>query len=442
VREALAYLHPDGYDFWIRMGMAIHHSSGGTDEGFGLWHDWSSRGDTYDGLEDCRYHWRSFGDYDGRALGLGSLYSAAKCKGFDPAPPPPETPPLTAYAGDREAGGPTVQRRALRITWAREYGSVNPARFVVGHLIECGSLVCIYGESNTGKSTFAIDVGLTCTQGVPWRGRRTRPCVVVYLPLEGARGVRDRVHARMLRDELPDDLPFLDLTGSVDLLNPAMVEDLIAIIRSVVREGFEILLIVDTVHRAMPGGDENSGQDMGALVAACDVIRTQTAATVILVHHAGKDTTRGARGHSSLRAAVDTEIEITGTQNPRVAKVTKQRDLPSGDVFPFNLEAVEIGTDPETFQTIRACIVVPLDTVPSTTRRDPTGRNQQLLLGGIREHVRANDSPIIASLDLRKIAKAQGLKDRRRFTEARDSLERDGWITPSVGGHRYAGDVL
>jgi len=30
----------------------------------------------------------------------------------------------------------------------------------------------------------------------------------------------------------------------------------------------------------------------------------------MIIHHSGKDKNKGARGHSSLRAAVDTEIEI------------------------------------------------------------------------------------------------------------------------------------
>ena len=69
------------------------------------------------------------------------------------------------------------------MTWAREYDSLLSApRFLVGNLIESGSLVLVYGESNTGKSTFAIDVALTCGRGIPWRGRRTRKAISAYLP--------------------------------------------------------------------------------------------------------------------------------------------------------------------------------------------------------------------------------------------------------------------
>ena len=46
-----------------------------------------------------------------------------------------------------------------------------------------------------------------------------------------------------------------------------------------------------------------------------------------------------------LRAATDTEIEVTVQNGIHVAKVTKQRDFAIGDVFAFRLNQVEIGTD-------------------------------------------------------------------------------------------------
>ena len=36
---ALQHLSPDGYENWIRAGMAVHAASAGSDEGFALWHD-------------------------------------------------------------------------------------------------------------------------------------------------------------------------------------------------------------------------------------------------------------------------------------------------------------------------------------------------------------------------------------------------------------------
>jgi hypothetical protein len=46
VTEALAYVDPAGYDAWLMVGMALHHASGGADDGLELWDSWSCGGIT------------------------------------------------------------------------------------------------------------------------------------------------------------------------------------------------------------------------------------------------------------------------------------------------------------------------------------------------------------------------------------------------------------
>ena len=71
-------------------------------------------------------------------------------------------------------------------------------------------------------------------------------------------------------------------------------------------------MVVDTLARAMTG-NENAPEDMGSFVAACGRIREACEGHVLVVHHCGKDAAKGARGHSSLRAATDVELEVTPT---------------------------------------------------------------------------------------------------------------------------------
>ena len=44
--EALAHIDPAGYDAWLMVGMALHHASGGADDGLELWDSWSCGGIT------------------------------------------------------------------------------------------------------------------------------------------------------------------------------------------------------------------------------------------------------------------------------------------------------------------------------------------------------------------------------------------------------------
>ena len=161
------------------------------------------------------------------------------------------------------------------------------------------------------------------------------------------------------------------VTVPVDLRDPnGDTRRIIAAIRSIERErGDPVLLcVVDTLSRAFGSGNENASEDMGALVRNSDLIRHETGANVLWVHHCGKDVAKGARGHSLLRAATDTEIEVTNRDGFVVAKITKQRDGHAGDELAAKLIAVEVGVSKWGTPTT-ACIVEPLEAAPLGVKR-------------------------------------------------------------------------
>lgn len=85
------------------------------------------------------------------------------------------------------------------------------------------------------------------------------------------------------------------------------------------------LVVVDTLAAGFGSGNENSPDDMGAFLPNIRRLCAGTSAHVMIVHHTGKDAERGARGHSALRAAVDTEIEVVADQSGnRTATATDQ----------------------------------------------------------------------------------------------------------------------
>jgi len=140
-------------------------------------------------------------------------------------------------------------------------------------------------------------------------------------------------------------------------------------------EGDIGLIVIDTLARAMVPGDENSSQDMGRLVAAAELLRDRTGACVLLIHHTGKSAAQGARGHSSLRAAVDTEIEVTKDEDGDLieAKATKQRDMIVGKTFCYKLRVVDLGTDTDG-DAIETCVVERAADGEKPTRAKVTGK--------------------------------------------------------------------
>ena len=63
----------------------------------------------------------------------------------------------------------------------------------------------------------------------------------------------------------------------------------------------------------------------GAAISNRIRIKQQLNAAVLVVHHTGKDASKGARGSSSLKAAVDTEISITASRGVVKLNQRKQR---------------------------------------------------------------------------------------------------------------------
>jgi hypothetical protein len=297
-----------------------------------------------------------------------------------PEPPPREAPPDHWIAEpepdiglEPEKVAPDIKPTGLPLIYFQD---VKPALksedFIEGLLIKAAMSVT-YGPSNCGKTFFMADLALHVALGLEWRGREVDRAGVIYCAMEGAHGIANRVAAFALTCGLAgQEIPFAIIPVALNLLDPnADTSRLIdAIAEAAARMAIPVgLVVMDTLSRAMAGGNENSPEDMGALVANSDRIRQATGAHVAWIHHSGKDQAQGARGHSLLRAATDTEIEISRADNdsPSIARVTKQRELEIDGVFGFTLKRVELGLN-HRGKPVTSCVVEPTDDRPAKPR--------------------------------------------------------------------------
>lgn len=236
--------------------------------------------------------------------------------------------------------------------------------YLVKGLLGSSGMAVIYGAPGSGKTFFALRLGLSVAAGTPFFGRRTRKSGVVYLAAEAGRSIANRVVAA--KGEFPAGTPFMAVTSQVDLCScDADVTRLAARINAT-NLGVPIgLIIIDTLSRVLAGGNENAPDDMGALVSNLDKLREMTGCFIAIVHHSGKDIARGARGHSLLYAATDAEIEVSADKETRVstARVTKQRDFGTDGAFGFELRDVVLGQD-EDGDAVTSCTVTECDAPP------------------------------------------------------------------------------
>ena len=288
------------------------------------------------------------------------------------------------YVALLDAGRRAPQpRRPAEVTlvWFEDIEPDLSSRDFVQGLLEEAAAAVVYGDSNAGKTFWATDLALHVAAGREWNGRRVEQGAVIYCVLEGGKGFRNRVSAWRAR-HMPDGgrIPFAAIQAGLNLLDPeADVPLLIQRIQAAARRA-EMpvkLVVIDTLARAFVGGNENSSEDMGALVLNMDEIRRATGACVLFIHHSGKDQDRGARGHSSLRAAIDTEIEVIADEESgaRSATVVKQREMQKGEVFGFGLDVVELGKNRHG-EAVTTCVVVPAQGEGPARKAKPLSADQ------------------------------------------------------------------
>jgi len=347
------------------------------------------------------YLWR---EHCGKAKGKAAS-RIATADDFDVVAPP--TTPGAA---------PAPKGMRFRVQPTAEFLQRAPASWLVKGLLPQAGLAVVFGESGSGKTFFVLDVIGSIARGIPWRGRRVTAGSAIYVCAEGEAGFRNRLQAYCQFHGL-EDLPLGVIADAPNLLEKVDVKDLLA---SVKAYGQVDIIVLDTFAQVMPGGNENSGEDVGRALAHCRALHRATGALVVLVHHAGKDSSKGARGWSGLRAAADAEIEIERSENARTARITKLKDAEDGGEFGFRLNGVEIGTD-EDGEVITSCVVAHGEV--ERKRAVPKGDKQKLVMRIAEEMLDLADTVttgelIDAVVNQIPFDREEGKRDNRR----RDAL--------------------
>lgn len=404
VRKAVDAIPNDRSDrAWnIRMAAAIKAAvPDDPDEAFDIYWSWCQRWTVRD--KEYDHAWSDFQSIgERRGIGSGYLFAlAARHTGVVMTPPElffapiedGEEPDTSAFGIAGISSAPTVTggngRPPLRFQTSGECSAgalMEGAAPLIKGLLDQGAMTVFYGESNVGKTFAAMDLAFHVASGLPWAGMKTTQAGVAYVAAEGGVGAKRRVLALVRKYGTCDS--FHILQAPVDLLHAdADLRPLIEAIRDIGGIGGIGLVVIDTLSRALAGGDENSSTDMGALVRHFDALREAVSAHLLIVHHTGKDRAKGARGHSLLRAATDTEIEISEGQ----IKVTKQRDLDKAWASPFTLETVTLGTDADG-DPITSCTVRLVSCRAELPVRTPTPKESSVL-AALQSHTARTKCP-------------------------------------------------
>ncbi|MDE2419350.1 MAG: AAA family ATPase [Burkholderiales bacterium] len=319
---------------------------------------------------------------------------------------------------------------------AADLRDLPPLAWRVRCVLPAVGLAALYGPSASGKSFLGFDMAVAIAEGNKWFGCRVEAAPVVYAALEGEAGFKLRAQAleahrgRALPDCLRMMLQPFQITNAID------VRDLAAVVPA------GAVVFVDTLNRAAPTADENSSRDMGEILEAAKRLQSLTGGLVVLIHHTGKDATKGLRGHSSLFAAMDAAIEVSRDGDRREWRVAKSKDGADGDAHPFRLEIETLGIDAYG-DPVSSCTVRMDSNVEEVKRiKVPQGGNQSLVYNAIRGMFKDGATgkpgapPLRPCIELEAAvtrgASALTCETHRRITRARDAIT--GLVTRGVLG--------
>jgi len=293
------------------------------------------------------------------------------CKGLQPLadaseivylPPPPaeDSEPEIELSIDAEEFTPepalelVPEESKIRI---EPWDSIEdePVEWLIQDVLPRRGFSALFGPPGSFKSFVALDIAHSVATGTAWMGKEVSvPGAVLYICGEGHGGVGARIRACRLHHRTAPGAKVYVIRHQLNLRSSK--EDIqqlhLAISNLVQREEIRFELVqVDTLARAFGGGNENDSSDMGAFIASLSKIQRLLDCALQIVHHVGKDITKGLRGHSSLLGALDTELELqrldAALQDNQYAgsgniTITKQKDGSDGAKYGFRMVKVNL----------------------------------------------------------------------------------------------------
>jgi hypothetical protein len=324
-----------------------------------------------------------------------------------------ETPPdpFLTHTNEPKEDQPNSRKKLLVESW--DSIKDEPVEWLVESIIPKRSFVALYAPPASYKSFISLDLAEAIATGRDWMGYRIpKKGAVLYICGEGHGGMGARVKACKIQNKSPDGANLYIIRAQLNLRSsPEDFAELLDAINDLIAEIDEPLeiIILDTLMRMSGGGfNENSSEDMGAFITQAGKLQEIFECALMVIHHSGKDVTKGLRGHSSLLGAVDTELEIqrqdsvinsadTSVIGNAILTVSKQKDGADSIQIGIEIVLVEIGTSTLGFEITTSLAIRHNQDIASSTQKGSknnagSGGNQRLEMDSLMKVIKAKAS--------------------------------------------------
>lgn len=214
----------------------------------------------------------------------------------------------------REAGKAVVQPAEVKAEDFSEYfehlyageeiKNLPPTEWILrGRLVKRG-LTALYSAPGVGKSFVGIDMGLAACLGESWWGENfPANCRVLYIAAERYSEVRDRLEAACKKRgvAIPANFYLYARPHALQVIDQGKVLEALA------AEVRPDVIIFDTFAKMTLGKKENESNESGPIVEQFGQVVAAAGGQCggLIIHHAGKDESKGLRGSTALLGALD-----------------------------------------------------------------------------------------------------------------------------------------
>lgn len=339
--EILSYINPEDRSTWINVLCGIKDKFPQREIYLPLADRWSSGAlwedgnvcSSYEGIEDIENALDSFTRTANESIiGWGTVCYMAASRGAN----------LSAIAKKHDtesSDNPPVS--AFTFTSADEAASKATApNYLIKGVLEKGAHGVLAGETQTFKSFLALHMAHSVCTGTDFFGHKVfEDGPVVYICGEGHSGLSRRAKAFTLElNGFNDRLYILDQRAVIN------DDDDMSALASALSEINPVLVIFDTFSSLTSDVEENSNSDVSTTLNLITATCRASGAASMIVHHHGKDSSKGIRGASAFSANVDFSFRMTRDSSSMTATLVclKMKDSEPFDAITLQAEIIDI----------------------------------------------------------------------------------------------------
>ena len=328
--ELLSFFPNDlDYNTWLDVGMALHHQTNGSPEGYACFDRISLRGTNYPaaGQQSTWDKWLSFGkSADKNVKTIGTLIHLKQQFEQERLYKNSGNEPLLSRLED-------ACKQTKKIDW------------LVDGMIKQQSLVMFGGMPSGGKTYLAVELMLSVASGKPFLGQhKVQQGEAVFIACEGRDSVLRRVGAWNHLKNGGNHVKGAYISSKEIVINAPDQADVSIEQYVQAMETAEInpkVFFIDTMNYSLGSAKENDANDMTQYFRKIsNGLINKFGCVVVLLHHTSKNGD-DIRGSSSIRGALDA-LFLVSRDSAGIFTVKNDKHKDRDKIEPFYLEGRQV----------------------------------------------------------------------------------------------------